>query len=214
MNSKSLALVITFAAVAIVLNAVRIPTVFYPGTFFQFSQIPIVIAFLLFGAKIGIFVGLLNLAGGLALFPAGAAGGLFVYPFDFVSLLIMFAGIWLASRVIANGSEWGKFSVLKKPVLGLTLGAIALRAGIMPFIDYAVVYHVMVPLLLGINPSEAYISGLVPFFVLYNVIVPLYVVSVAYVVAAKMNKHLKIETFFPGISVHKFQSLHQACFEE
>jgi len=192
MNSKSLALVITFAAVAIVLNAVRIPTVFYPGTFFQFSQIPIVIAFLLFGAKIGVFVGLLNLVGGLALFPVGAAGGLFVYPFDFVSLLLMFAGIWLARMVMANRSEWGRFSVLKEPALGLTIGAFALRAGIMPFIDYSVVYHVMVPLLLGINLREAYISGLVPFFVLYNAIIPLYVVPVALVVAAKVRKHLKI----------------------
>lgn len=196
MNSKSIALVITFAAIAITLNAVRIPTVFYPGTFFQLSQIPIVIAFLLFGAKIGIFVGLLNLVGGLALFPAGAAGGLFVYPFDFVSLLIMFAGIWLASMIIQSRREPGRFSVLKKPVLGLTVGAVALRAGIMPFIDYALVYHVLVPLLLGIEPPEAYISGLVPFFVLYNVIIPLYVVPVAYVVAARVKKHLKIEASY------------------
>ncbi len=75
MKTKSIALVATFAAVAIALNAFRIPSVFYPGTFLQFSQIPIVIAFLLFGPKIGILVGLLNVAGGIALFPAGAAGG-------------------------------------------------------------------------------------------------------------------------------------------
>ncbi len=192
MNSKSIALAITFAAVAIVLNAVRIPTVFYPGTFFQFSQIPLVIAFILFGAKIGVFVGLLNLVGGLALFPAGAGGGLFVYPIDFLSSLLMFAGIWLAYKVTTRDKPGGA-PVLKKPAVGWTLGGTAVRVGIMPFVDYALVYHIMVPLLLGIYPSEKYILGLVPAFVLYNVVVPLYTVSIAYVVAAKVSKNLKIE---------------------
>lgn len=190
MNSKSIALVITFAAVAIALNAIRIPTVFYPGTYFQFSQIPIVIAFLLFGVKTGVFVGLLNLAGGLALFPIGAVG-LIVYPADFLSSLLMIAGIWIARKFTNYINESRRFPVFKKPAIGLTLGAIALRTGIMPFFDFAVVYHVLVPLILGIKPSEVYILGLVPAFVLYNAIVSLYVVSVAYVVAAKASKPLK-----------------------
>lgn len=192
MNSKSMASVIIFATAAIALNAVRIPTVFYPGTYFQLSQIPIIIVFLLFGARIGVLVGLLNLVGGLALFPAGAAGGLLVYPMDFVSLLLMFVGIWLASRFTMFGNKSRRSSILKKPTVGLTLGATAIRGGIMPFVDYAVVYHVLVPLILGIKPPEAYILGLVPAFVLYNVIVSLYVVSVANVVAAKVSKTLKI----------------------
>lgn len=196
MNTKSIALIAAFAAVAIALNAVRIPTVFYPGTFLQFSQIPIVIAFLLFGPKIGALIGLLNLAGGLALFPAGAAGGLFVYPFDFVSLLLMFVGMWLASMFTMHGDESGGSSILKKPAVVLLLGATAARVGIMPFVDYAVVYHILVPLILGINPSEAYILGLVPAFVLYNLIVPLYTVPAAYAIAAKVSRNLKAEMTF------------------
>ena len=191
MNAKSIALVVTFAAVAIALNAIRIPTVFYPGAYFQFSQIPIVIAFLLFGVKTGVFVGLLNLAGGLALFPIGPVG-LIVYPADFLSSLLMIAGIWIAKKFTNYSYASGRFPVFKKPGIGLTLGAIALRTGIMPFFDYAVVYHVLVPLILAVKPSEAYILGLVPAFVLYNAIVTFYVVSIAYVVAAKASKPLKI----------------------
>jgi riboflavin transporter FmnP len=195
MNSKSIALVITFAAVAIALNAIRIPTVFYPGTYFQFSQIPVVIAFLLFGVRTGVLVGLLNLAGGLALFPIGVAG-LIVYPADFLSSLLMIAGIWIARKFTNYGNESRRFPVFKKPAIGLILGAIALRTGIMPFFDFAVVYHFLVPLIFGIRPSEGYILGLVPAFVLYNAIVSFYTVSAAYVVAAKVSKHLKIETSF------------------
>lgn len=193
MNTKFVALIITFAAVAIALNAVRIPTVFYPGSFFQFSQIAIVIAFLLFGARIGCLVGLLNLAGGLALYPIGPVG-LIAYPMDFVSLLLMFAGMWLANMFTTHSNSESPIS--KKPSFGLTLGATAVRAGIMPFVDYAVVYHVLVPLILGRDLPQAYILGLVPAFVLYNVIVTLYTVPVAYVIVAKVSKHLKIETSF------------------
>jgi hypothetical protein len=206
MNSKSIALVITFAAVAIALNVVRIPTIFYPGSYFQFSQIPIVIAFLLFGAKVGVLVGVLNIAGGLILFPIGAVG-LIVYPMDFVSSLLMFAGMWLASKFMIRYNESERFPMLKKPAVGLTLGATAVRVGIMPFLDYAVVYHILVPLILGKSPPEAFILGLVPAFVLYNTIVPLYVVPVVYVVASKVSKHLKIEmSLFTNVKANKFQS--------
>ncbi len=196
MNSKSVALLVTFAAVAIALNSIRIPTVFYPGHFFQFSQIPIVIAFLLFGLKMGVLVGILNLAGGFALFPIGPSG-LIVYPMDFLSLLLMFAGMWLASKFTIYGNTSSRFPLLGKPMVGLTLGgATAVRAGIMPFVDYSVIYHVLLPLIIGIKPPEAYILGLFPAFVLYNAIVPLYVVPVAYVVAGKVSKHINLKGSF------------------
>ncbi len=69
MEAKSIALTIVFSSIAIALNLVKIPVIFYPGTFYQISQIPIVAAFLLFGARIGILIGVLNIAGGLVLFP-------------------------------------------------------------------------------------------------------------------------------------------------
>ena len=195
MNAKSIALAITFAAVAIALNAVRIPTVFYPNNFFQLTQIPIVIAFLLFGLRIGVFVGVLNLLGALALFPLGTAG-LIVYPMDFVSLLLMFAGIWLASMFITQSDVSGRFQVLKKPVVGLTIGAIVVRGGIMPLIDYVVINHILLPLILGFQRPEEAIIALVPVFVLYNVIVPLYTIPVAYLVATRVARYLKIEPRF------------------
>ena len=195
MNAKSLALAITFAAAAIALNAVRIPAIFYPNNYFQVSQIPIVVAFLLFGVRIGVLVGVLNLAGGLALFPLGTAG-LIVYPMDFVSLLIMFAGMYLASMFITHDDASERVSALKKPVVGLTAGAISLRGGIMPLIDYGVINHILLPLILGFQRPETVLIGLVPVFVLYNVIVPLYTVPVAYFVATRVARYLKIELRF------------------
>ena len=194
MNAKSIGLITTFAAIAIALNAVKIPTIFYPGTFFEFSQIPIVIAFVLFGSRTGIIVGVLNLGGSLALFPLG--NGLIVYPMDFLALLLMFAGIYIASRFVKHSDESGKISIWRKPVIRLTGLAIAIRGGIMPIVDYVVIYHFLIRLVLGITLSEALIVAMVPGFILYNVLMPLYTIPVAYVVAAKVTRYLKIESCF------------------
>lgn len=195
MNAKSIALVITFAAAAITLNVIRIPTIFYPGAYFQFGQIPIVIAFLLFGPRVGIFVGLINLVGGITLFPIGA-GTFIVYPADFLSSLLMFAGIELVSRIRNNYKKLGISQFFKKPAVASILGALVLRTSIMPFYDFAVVYHILVPIFFGIRPSEVYIWGLVPAFVVYNAIVSFYIVSTAYIIAAKTSKPLKIEMHY------------------
>jgi riboflavin transporter FmnP len=192
MNAKSVVLIITFTAVAIALNSVRVPSIIYPGTLFEFSQIPVVVAFILFGPEIGVIVGVLNLTGGLTIFPL--SNGLIVYPMDFVALLLMFAGISMASRFAARANE---FSAGKKPIICLTALAISFRGGIMPLIDYGFLYHVVLTMVLGVNLPEALILGLLPGFVLYNVIVPLYTVPVAYVIAARVGRHLKIETRFP-----------------
>ena len=191
MDPKSVALVITFAAVAIALNAIRIPTIFRPGGFFQFNQIPIVVAFLLFGGRIGMLVGILNLAGGFALFPLGPTG-LLVYPMDFLSLLIMFVGMHLASKLNIHANNSSKIPLFRKHAVGLISGATLARSGLMPFVDYAVA-STLIPLIIGIKLPQAYILGLFPAYVLYNVIVSLYVVFIAYIIAAKVGEHMNLE---------------------
>ena len=189
MNTKSISLIITFAAVAIALNAVRIPSVFDPGASYQFSQIPIIVAFLLFGARIGFLVGILNMAGGLLLFSTGPSS-IISYPMGLVSVLVMFAGLYAGSRFISNNGK------SRQTVIVLTFFAVVLRGCLMPFVDYGLLYHVLVPLILGVSLPEAFIAGLVPAFILYNVTVPLYTIPFAYIVATKVGNHLKIEPQF------------------
>ncbi len=192
MNTKSIALAITFAAVAIVLNTVKIPAVFYPNNFFQLTQIPVVVAFLLFGVRFGVSVGVLNLIGSFALFPFGTAG-LILYPMDFISLLLTFAGLYLASVFIAKNNDASGVSHFRRPAVGLTVGALATRGGLMPLVDYGVLNHILLPLILGFQRSEAAMLALVPVFVLFNVIVVLYTVPVAFFVANRIGRYLKIE---------------------
>jgi riboflavin transporter FmnP len=189
MKTKLLALAITFAAVAIALTAIKIPTLFYPGGFFRFSQIPVVIAFLIFGFRIGVLVGFITLIGQIAVFPFNPSAIFIAYPMEFASSLVMFVGMHLSSKLVKNDRS-GKFSLLKKPSIGLTAFAALFRGGIMPLADYWVTFHVLVPLVLQVKVSEAYIVALVPSFIAYNLIVPLYTVPAAYIVAKRVGGSL------------------------
>jgi riboflavin transporter FmnP len=189
MNTKSIALIITFAAVAIALNAVRIPSVFDPGASYHFSEIPIIVAFLLFGARIGFSVGILNMVGGLLLFFTGPSS-IIAYPMGLVSVLVVFAGLYVGSKFIKSNGKSLHAAIV------LTFFAVVLRGCLMPFVDYVVLYHVLVPLVLGVSLPEAFITGLIPAFILYNVTVPLYTIPLAYFIATKVGNHLKIEPRF------------------
>ena len=113
MNARSIALIATFSAIAIALNIIRIPTIYWPGFSYHFNEIPIVVSFLLFGPKIGALVGVLHLAGQLALFPIGPIG-IAAYPMGFVALLLMLFGVYLASRFISSQSCIGEASYVRK----------------------------------------------------------------------------------------------------
>jgi len=191
MNVKIFSLTITFAAVAIALNTVRVPTIFYPGNYFQFSQIPIIIAFLLFGARIGISIGAVNLLVSIMILPLGSTG-IVTHTMDFLSLLPMFAGLKLAQKFTSQNEKMEEFSTKKKPIVRLIAFPTAFRAMTMPFIDYGFVFHFVLPLFFGINYSGAAIAALVPSFVLYNIIVPFYTVSVAYIVTTKVSRSARL----------------------
>jgi riboflavin transporter FmnP len=195
MNSKSIALIASFAAIAIVLNIVKIPVIYLPGLAYSPCEIPVVIALLLFGFKIGVLVEVLHVAGQLLLFPAGPAG-FAVYPMGMVAVLLMFVGAYLASKFLNRKAGSKEAFDGKRAIVYLTAFAAAFRGGLMPLVDYGLLYHVLLPLFLGTNIPEAYIVGLVPGFVLYNVTVALYTVPIAYLVATKVSSYLKTKTRF------------------
>jgi riboflavin transporter FmnP len=69
-NTRAIALTIVFTALAISLTTFGIPAVFLANFYFRFWEIPIVIAFLLLGPKIGVAVAVLRTLAELTLFPS------------------------------------------------------------------------------------------------------------------------------------------------
>jgi hypothetical protein len=191
MNTKSLALIISFAAIAIALNAIKIPAVFWPGNFFQLSDIPIVVAFLLFGVRVGVFVGVLNLLGQLAFYLISPVY-IVAYPMGFIATLLTLLGVYIACRYIARKNSSGKLCT-QRPIIYLTGFAVISRAAIMPIIDYQIFFGLLFPIFSGYAFPETYMVGLIPVLILFNIIIPLYTIPVAYTVASRVKKVLKME---------------------
>lgn len=192
MNARSIALITTFAALAIALNTIRIPTFYWPGWFYTLSEIPVLVAFLIYGFKIGIAVEVLHIAGQEIFFPVGP-GGVVVYPMGLIVMPLMVLGIYLARKFITRKTASGSQNSEKKTAIYLTGVAAAVRGGLMPVVDYFVLYNLLLPLVLDRVIPEAYVVGLVPAFVVYNVTSAFYAVPIAYFIARQASKHLRLE---------------------
>ncbi len=192
MDAKSIALVTTFAALAIALNAIRIPTFYWPGWFYTLAEIPVLVAFLVYGFKIGILVEVLNIAGQEIFFPVGI-GGIVVYPMGLIVLPVMFLSIYLARKLMARNPKSESQISEKKTTVIWTGVAVAVRGGLMPLADFFLVYNFLLPLVLGPVIPAAYVVGLVPAFIVYNVTNALYAIPIARFIARQASKHLRVE---------------------
>ena len=101
MNARSISLIAVFAAISIVLNVIRIPTIFHPNFFYVFYDIPVLVAFMLYGFKIGFLVEIIHIMGQEIFFPIGA-GGIVTYPMGVVIHTFMFSGVFIANKLIAR----------------------------------------------------------------------------------------------------------------
>jgi len=192
LNSKTIALIAVFAAIAIILNAIRIPTLYYPNFFYTLCDIPVIVAFIIYGFEVGFLVEIIHIMGQEIFFPVGL-GGIVTYPFGLVIHALMFSGIYLTFKIIQRKRDERNFVGEKKAIIYSTGLATSLRAGLMPFIDYLVYYNIVLPLALGISIPQSYILALVPAFIFYNLTSALYAVPIAYLIAIKTSNHLRIK---------------------
>jgi riboflavin transporter FmnP len=192
LDTKTIALVIVFAALTIALEPVRIPIPIWPGQYYRLWELPVIIALFLFGFKVGFAVAVLDAISYIWLFPdlSGPLGP----PWRLVVMLSVFLGLYLATRV-TNSDIAKKESGWRKPVLYFTAFAIITRTAIMPFVDYGV-YRFLLPFVIGRIIPDAYILGLMPAIVFFNITVPLYIVPIAYGVAKTVSRNLKIGSMF------------------
>jgi riboflavin transporter FmnP len=191
MTARSIALIAIFAALAIVLNTIRKPTFYWPGWFYTLSDIPVLLAFLIYGFKIGILVEATQIISQEIFFPVGP-GGLVVYPMGLLVVLLMAFGIYLAKKFVAHKSPLSQVSE-KKATIYVTGFAVALRGSIMPVVDFFVLYQFLLPIVLGRVIPVTYVIGLVPAFVIYNITSALYAVPVAFFIAKRIIKILALE---------------------
>lgn len=189
-DSKQIGLIIVFTALTIVLDPIRIPSIFLAGVYFRFCEIPIVAAMILFGSKIAISIAILNIAAEAILFPGPMS---FINPFFILMLtLSMLFGIHSAVRVLKNRRLQSRKNEIKEGIFLTSFGTL-FRTLPAPFL-IGFLYRFIIPPVLGINLTDTIVIGLMPFFGLYAVIFSLYTIPIGYFIARTIARNLKVSS--------------------
>ncbi len=97
MDTKSIGLITTFTALATALNFARIPVPYMPTFNYQLGDIVLLVAFLIFGIKIGLAIVVVNMLIKMVIFaiPAGIVGA----PYYIVAVLTMVCGVYFLKNL-------------------------------------------------------------------------------------------------------------------
>jgi riboflavin transporter FmnP len=192
MNSKDVALCSMFVALALVLTRVTIP---FGVNSLYFWEIPIVIALMLRGFKFGFTVATISVFAQALIFPRSL--GLLFPVWNLIAMSTTLAAIaltkWLFDHRASVNPQIKKSE--KKLVICFVAVTLAIRVGVMPFVDFFM-YKFMLPIVIGQTYTDEYILGLMSFMLFYNTVLTLYTVPASYAIAKKVNQNLKIGASF------------------
>jgi riboflavin transporter FmnP len=186
LDTKTIALTIVFAAVTIALTPISVPAGFIFGYFYRFWDIPIVVAFLLFGPRVGVTVDVLRALAELTLLPGPT--GLTGPPTALAGSLAMLLGVYVAGWLLKRKSFPApdkRFGIAPVTVFA-ALGTL-FRASFAPFIMYPV-YRFFAPRAF----TDAQILILVPGIMLFAAILALYTIVTGYLIAKTINRSLGV----------------------
>ena len=190
MNSKILAAIAVFSALTIALNQspLKFPAPYLPFLYYQIWEIPIVVAFLLFGPITGASVSIVNTAVLFVLFPGDLPAGPF---YNLMAILSMLIGIF--------GAHWLTNSINKEekrvmPIVIATLFGIVLRVIVMSFVNWAFMRY---PYPFGFSAPEEFIIAILPFIAFFNASVAIYTIPAGYVLARAISRGIKTNMWSP-----------------
>ena len=189
-NAKSIALVVAFAGLAIVLNpavsGMGIPYPPFPSLIFNVWEIPVIAVFLLFGFKFGTAVAAIN---SLFLFSVWPGPSRPFYALGTVfSALSMMLGIYVMFKVIGHRIPAETLANRTKIVASATVFASLLRIVILATYMYGLLKSPVYNL-----PDTAIFAVVLPWQAVYNIAQPIITVPLAFIVARGVNKNVKID---------------------
>ncbi len=190
MNSKTLAATTIFTALTVALNLspFKFPAPYAPFLYYQIWEIPIVVAFLLFGPETGTFISIINTAALLVLFPGALPTGPI---YNLIASLGMLAGIlgahWLMNRVSKRHKE------VTLTVIATLFGVI-LRVIVMSFVNWAFIRY---PPPIGFSMPEEAIIAIIPFVAFFNASLAIYTIPAGYVLAKTISHSIKTNMWSP-----------------
>ncbi len=195
MKTRTLAVIIVFAALTVVLNpalsGLGVPAPYAPYLVYQIWEIPMVAVLLLYGPKFGVPIAVLNTFVLLAIYMG--PGGLALAPFyNLAAFLSMAFGLYIPYRISVNRStneKTGKdLSRSGSMLIGAaTLLGIVFRVAVMSLVNYTVL-RFDPPI--GYSLPEPVILGSLPLIGLFNATLALYTIPIGFLIASVVKTRL------------------------
>ncbi len=187
MDSKTVALIAVFGALAVVLTVsspIRIPAPYtpFPFLYYQIWEIPLVAAFLLFGPKIGTLISIVNTAVLLVVFQGALPTGPL---YNLAAVLSMLLGVYIAVKLV------GRFRNNSDVLIATSSTALGmiLRVGVMTIINWT---FLRFPPPFGYSMDDALTLTLLPLIGIFNATVVLYTVPIGLVIAKAVGVATKV----------------------
>jgi riboflavin transporter FmnP len=185
MDSKTVALIAVFAALAVALtiySPIRIPAPYAPFLIYQIWEIPIVAAFLLFGPKIGTSIAVINTIVLLLVFQGALPTGPL---YNLAAILSMLLGILFAIKLL-NSLKVHSEAII---ITSATVLGILLRVGIMTVVNWVFLRY---PPPVGYSMPEVEVIAFLPIIGLFNATVALYTVPLGQLITKAVSVSTKI----------------------
>jgi riboflavin transporter FmnP len=185
MNSKTIAVIAVFAALTVslyYLAPIKISAPYATFLIYQVWEIPIVVAFLLFGPRVGVAVTTINTIVLLAVFP----GALPIGPlYNLAAVLSMLLGIYLTVRYVAKSFNMQSEALL---VASSTALGSVVRVGIMSIMNWSLLRY---PYPIGFNMPDGALIAMLPLIGLFNFTIVLYTVPIGHFLARVVSAGTK-----------------------
>ena len=194
MNTKRLTLIIIFIALTAALNVAgpKIPAPYAPFLIYQVWEIPIVVAFLAMGPRVGVIITVINALILFAVFPGALPTGPL---YNLVAVLAMFIGIYLPYKLATRHCSTENLSSYMQQHFKL-ISTSATALGIVFRIiattptNY-VALQLPYPFGFGLNSGGA--IALLPAIAVFNATVALYTIPIALAVSVAVVSRFKIQ---------------------
>ena len=187
MNAKDIALCSIFVAIAVVLGYFTIPV---GPMIFYFWEIPVVVALLLYGFKMGFSVAAISVFTMTMLIPKSI--GILFPIWNLIAMTTTLLAItltqWLITHKTSSNAQTRKHRF--NFVIFFVIATMGIRLAVMPFVNYFM-YKYMMPIVVGTVYTEVYLVAVIPALLIYDAILVLYTVPTGYIIARRVNKDLK-----------------------
>ena len=184
MNTKKIAVIAVFAALTIALNLspIKIPAPYAPFLIYQIWEIPIVAAFLIYGADIGFIIAIINTIVLIGVFPGALPTGPL---YNLIAVLSMLCGVGIAKIYVGKHSPVHSEMFI---VVLFTAFGVLLRAVVMGLVNWSLLGF---PPPVGFSLPQEVVITYVPLVIVFNVTLALYTIPLGYFLAKTVKSRVK-----------------------